>query len=108
MHQHEISLCKILLEALNQLPVRIIGKSSIEGREANISLISATHSSSSLASLLAKQGIATKHGHFYAYRLLRRLGIDTNDGVLRLSFAHYNTKDDTMRLIEALTTILGE
>ncbi len=106
MNQHEIFLCKILLEALNQLPVRIIGKSSIAGREANISLVSSTLSSSSLASLLANKGIAAKNGHFYAYRLLRKLGIDTNEGVLRLSFAHYNTEDDTRRLIDALTNIL--
>ena len=89
------------------MPLRIIGKSSIQGREANISLISATHSSSKIASLLAKKGVAAKNGHFYAYRVLKALGIDTNDGVLRLSFAHYNTKDDTYRLIDALTTILG-
>jgi len=107
MNQHELSLCKILIKALNQLPVRIIGKASIQGREANISLVSATHSSSLLASSLAKKGVAAKNGHFYAYRVLKALGIDTNDGVLRLSFAHYNTKDDTMRLIDALTSILG-
>jgi len=105
MNQHELSLCKILLEALNQLPLRIIGKSSITGREANISLISSTHSSSLLASLLAKKGIAAKNGHFYAYRVLKALGIDTDDGVLRLSFAHYNSEEDTMRLIDELTTI---
>ena len=105
MNQHELSLCKILLEALNQLPLRIIGKSSITGREANISLISSTHSSSLLASLLAKKGIAAKNGHFYAYRVLKALGIDPNDGVLRLSFAHYNSEEDTMRLIDELTTI---
>ncbi len=80
----------------------------MQGREANVSLISSRHSSSSLASLLAQKGIATKHGDFYAYRLLKRLGIDTDDGVLRLSFAHYTTLDETMRLVEALTAILGE
>lgn len=105
MNQHELSLCKILIKALNQLPLRIIGKSSIKGREANISLISSTHSSALLASLLAKKGIAAKNGHFYAYRVLKALGIETNDGVLRLSFAHYNSKEDTMRLIDALTCI---
>ena len=107
MNQHELSLCNLLINALNQLPVRIIGKASIKGREANISLVSATHSSSLLASSLAKKGVAAKNGHFYAYSVLKALGIDTNDGVLRLSFAHYNTKDDTMRLIDALTSILG-
>ena len=42
-----------------------------------------------------------------SWRLLRRLQIDTTDGVVRLSFCPYNTKEDTQRLIEALTSILG-
>lgn len=105
MNQHEMSLCKILLKALDQLPVRIIGRSDAAGREANISLVSSTVSSSALASSMANEGIATKNGHFYAYRLLKKLGIDTDDGVLRLSFAHYNTKDDTARLVGVLTNI---
>ncbi len=108
MNQHEHSLGEILLDRLNHLPIRIIGKSGMQGREANVSLISSRHSSSSLASLLAQKGIATKHGDFYAYRLLKRLGIDTDDGVLRLSFAHYTTFDETMRLVEALTAILRD
>lgn len=105
MNQHELSLCKILIKTLNQLPVRIIGKTSIKGREANISLICSTHSSSLLASLLAKKGVAAKNGHFYAYRVLKALGIEPNDGVLRLSFAHYNSEEDTLRLIDSLTAI---
>ncbi len=107
MNQHEMSLCKTLLNTLNQLPVRIIGRSSVAGRAANISLACPTVSSSALVSLLAKKGIATKNGHFYAYRLLRKLGIDTDDGVVRFSFAHYNTQDDTTRLVDALINILG-
>jgi len=107
MHQHETSLCKLLLEKIALLPVRIIGKSSIEGREANISLVSSTCSSQELSSLLATKGIAANNNHFYAYRLIKKLGIDIDDGVLRLSFAHYNTMDETIRLIDALTAILG-
>jgi selenocysteine lyase/cysteine desulfurase len=35
------------------------------------------------------------------------LGIDPDDGVLRISFAHYNTKEENLRLIAALESILG-
>jgi selenocysteine lyase/cysteine desulfurase len=59
-----------------------------------------------LSALLGKKGIATKHGHFYAYRILKKLGLDPDDGVLRLSFAHYNTLNETARLVDALTAIL--
>ena len=108
MNQHEMSLCKTLLESLNQLPIRVIGRSSVAGREANVSLVCPAVSSSSFASLLAKKGIATKNAHFYAYRLLKKLGANTDEGVVRFSFAHYNTKDDVMRLVDALANILKE
>jgi selenocysteine lyase/cysteine desulfurase len=34
------------------------------------------------------------------------MGLNPEDGVLRLSFAHYNTMNETLRLINALTDIL--
>jgi selenocysteine lyase/cysteine desulfurase len=107
MNGHETSLCSILLERLANLPVRIFGKTSMQGREANIALISKHHTSAELCALMGKKGIATKNGHFYAYRILKKMGLDPDDGVVRLSFAHYNTMDETTRLINALEDILG-
>jgi selenocysteine lyase/cysteine desulfurase len=106
MNRHEASLCKVLLEGLAHLPARILGKNTTQGREANIALISENHPSARLSALLGKKGIATKHGHFYAYRILKKMGLDPDDGVLRLSFAHYNTLNETVRLVDALTAIL--
>ena len=106
MNSHEISLCKVLLERLTQLPVKIFGKNTIQGREANISLISKNHPSAQLSTLVGEKGIATKHGHFYAYRVLKKMGLDPDDGVLRLSFAHYNSMNETVRLVNALTDIM--
>jgi selenocysteine lyase/cysteine desulfurase len=42
----------------------------------------------------------------YAYRLAADLGIDTNDGVVRLSAVHYNTMDEIEKCIQALDAIL--
>lgn len=108
MNGHEASLGQLLLERLALLPVKIFGKTSMTGREANIALISRHHSSAELGALIGQRGIATKHGHFYAYRILKTMGLDMDDGVLRLSFAHYNTLEETQRLITALTDILSE
>lgn len=105
MNRHETSLCEVLLEKLVQLPVRIIGKNTLQGREANIALFSENHTSAQLSALVGKRGIATKYGHFYAYRILKKMGLDPDDGVLRLSFAHYNNMNETMRLVNALTDI---
>jgi len=106
MNHHETSLCQVLLERLAHLPVRIFGKTSMQGREANVALISRNHASAMLSALIGKKGISTKNGHFYAYRILKRMGLDMDDGVLRLSFAHYNTMEETLRLVNALTDIL--
>ena len=106
MNSHEASLCKVLLERLAHLPTRIFGKSTMQGREANVALISENHTSARLSTLVGKKGIATKHGHFYAYRVIKKMGLDPDDGVLRLSFAHYNTMNETVRLMDALTDIL--
>jgi selenocysteine lyase/cysteine desulfurase len=45
-------------------------------------------------------------GHFYAYRLVKTLHIDTGDGLLRASFVHYTSVDEINRLVAALRTIV--
>jgi selenocysteine lyase/cysteine desulfurase len=107
MHRHEQATCGRVLQCLNSLPVRIIGRADMADREANISFVSPNHSSASLAKGLAERGIATKNGHFYAFRLLEKIGVAPDDGVLRLSFAHYNTEEEATRVIDALNAILA-
>ncbi len=46
--------------------------------------------------------IALRDGHFYAPRLMRALSLDPEDGVIRVSFAHYNQMDEVERLIQLL------
>ena len=107
MHAHESELCETLLNAFTDLPIRIIGRDSHHGREANIAIASKHRTSADLSQALAKQDIAAGHGHFYALRLLQKVGIkDTDDGVLRISFAHYNTTEDVERVVTTLRTAL--
>jgi selenocysteine lyase/cysteine desulfurase len=42
----------------------------------------------------------------YAWHLCDALGLDLEDGVLRVSFVHYNTLDEIERLIALLDEIL--
>jgi selenocysteine lyase/cysteine desulfurase len=46
-------------------------------------------------------------GNFYAYRLLKALGIDTEDGALRLSFVHYTSQDEVDRLMREFDRCLS-
>ena len=102
MNEHELSLCQILLDGIRELPIKIVGRNTLEGREANLSLLSEKYSSEQLSKALAKRDIAASYGHFYAARLLRKLGIDLDTGILRISLSHYNSEDDILRLLAEL------
>ena len=103
MHRHENEICAPLLDELRRPPFQIIGRETMRGREANIALVSKKHSSAELSAALARAGVAAGHGHFYAKRLLDSLGLrDSEDGVLRISFSHYNTAEEVARVVAVL------
>ena len=63
--------------------------------------------SAQLTARLAERGVAAKNGHFYAARLIQALGFeDMDDGALRLSFALYNTAEETELVVKGLSEIL--
>ena len=106
MHAHEDKLCGTLLDTLNKLPVRIFGRSTTAQREANVALTAGAVSSKALADGLVAYDVAAKNGHFYAYRLLKTMGMgDMNDGVLRISLSHYNTSEEVSRCAEGLRNL---
>ena len=106
LFQHELSLCALFLEALSHLPVRIIGKTTMQRRETNVAFIPEAFTATELADLLAEKGVVASPSHFDGCRLLKKLGVDPDQGVLRVSFAAYNSLEDTETLIKALNSIL--
>lgn len=106
---HEAVLGNHLLSYLNQRPdVRIIGQKHIEGnnRAATIAFVSDGCVSSEIASRLAEYQVGCSSGHFYARRCIEALGIDPDDGVVRISMVHYNTMEEVDRVIKGLEVIL--
>ena len=59
-----------------------------------------------VAAALSAHGIMAGGGDFYAVRPLQALGIDTDKGVLRMSFVHYTTPAEVAQLIGALDRVL--
>ncbi len=59
-----------------------------------------------VAAALAEHGIMTGGGDFYSRRTLQAMGIDTEIGVLRLSFTHYTSDADIAQLLDALDAVL--
>jgi cysteine desulfurase family protein (TIGR01976 family) len=88
--------------------VRIIGPAHAdERRVATISFVHELRASREIAAAVCARNIAIKYGHMYSYRLCERLGLDVEDGVVRISMAHYNTTGEVDRLIEVLDDVLG-
>ena len=103
--QHENKLAAPILDFLDtHSGVRLIGKSSINDgdRAPTIAFKPLQQSSQSLANSLQNAGIGTENGDFYAHRLVSDLGIDPEDGVVRLSLVHYNTMHDVDKILREL------
>ncbi len=104
---HETALLQPLLDWLSDHPkVRLIGRNRAPERAPTVAFTVDGHRSLELASRLAEFKLGVGVGHFYAYRLVKALGIDTDDGVLRASFVHYTSEEEVGRLIEALDRLL--
>ena len=107
---HENALGAPILDFLGQHDdVRLIGKSHTRDndRAPTISFKPLKQSSKSLAHKLQDARIGTENGNFYAHRLIGDLGIDTEDGVVRLSLVHYSNQHDIERILAALESALG-
>ncbi|MGM0666649.1 MAG: aminotransferase class V-fold PLP-dependent enzyme [Bacteroidota bacterium] len=103
--EHEEELCSPVMEYLNSRnDIRIIGPtgSSSEIRVPTISFVQKNRDSREITLKTDEHRVAIRWGHFYAYRLIRDLGLDKQNGVVRISMVHYNNQDETNRLLEAL------
>ncbi|HKI04647.1 MAG TPA: cysteine desulfurase-like protein, partial [Thermoanaerobaculia bacterium] len=50
--------------------------------------------------------IGIRYGDFHARRLIEDLDLAWQNGIVRISMAHYNTVAEVERTIEALETVL--
>jgi len=105
---HETALLQPLLDFLANHPkVRLIGRTSAAERAPTVSFTVKGHSSADIAARLAAARLGAGVGNFYAYRLIQALGIDTEDGAVRVSFVHYTSKDEVDRLQQELSRCLN-
>jgi cysteine desulfurase family protein (TIGR01976 family) len=107
--KHEDDLAERLLGFLHtKKSVRIIGLGSTRGggRMPTISFVVAQRMSEDIVRHIDRFGIGIRFGDFYAIRLIEKLGLQTQGGVVRVSMAHYNTLDEIDRLIRHLDEII--
>ena len=84
----------------------MVGKEHAATRAPTVAFTADGWRSTDLGSRLAEYELGVGVGHFYAYRLVEALGLDTDDGVVRASFVHYTSPAEITRLIEALDGLL--
>ena len=106
MRGHEIKLLQPLLDAVkDRNDVRLLGPSEAASRAPTVAL-SLNRAAEPVAAALAEHGIMAGGGDFYAVRALEAMGVDPEQGVLRLSFTHYTSEAEVSKLIEALDLVL--
>ena len=103
----EIENLKPLLEYLSSRnDIKLIGPSDNKLRAPTVAFTSQTKSSAEVVKNLSNKNIMAGAGDFYAYRPLKSLGINPEEGVVRLSFVHYTSMDEVNLAIKALDQVL--
>jgi selenocysteine lyase/cysteine desulfurase len=107
MRSHETELLDQVLSAVQgRNSVRVLGTLDAQTRAPTVAM-ALNRPAEPVAAKLAKHGIMTGGGDFYAVRALEALGIDpTKEGVLRVSFTHYTSQGEIDQLLEGLDHVL--
>ncbi len=111
IHEHEREMSRAALERLASVPgLRLHGiadPSRIDERVPTFSFTLDGHDPRAVAEHLATRAISTWDGDFYAWELVRALGLADAGGLLRIGLVHYNTIEEVDRLHEALVELAG-
>ncbi len=105
IREHESRLAEPILDFLdNATHVRLIGKTHTRDndRVPTISFRPLKQSAREVSSKMQALNVGCESGHFYAHRLITDLGIDPEDGVVRISLAHYNSHEEVEKILVAL------
>ena len=106
---HESVLGKRIEEFLKSKPsVRLVGNGAADKREhvGVYSFVVNGQDSQEIPKQLGDAKIGIYASDFYAARCIDALGVRVQNGVVRVSLAHYNSEDDVDRLIGSLDKII--
>ncbi len=103
----EAPLCERLLGGLGSIRGVHIHGPGPEGRVPTVAFTSESMAPAELARRLAEHNIFVWDGDYYAMEVVRRLGLDTSGGMLRIGLAHYNTAAEVDEFLDVVETLLG-
>jgi cysteine desulfurase family protein (TIGR01976 family) len=111
IRHYEAKLSALLLKELQRLPrVSTYGvrdPENITRRVPTICFNIRGVKPATVTSELADRAIGVRDGNMYSPRLLKRLGVSSENGVVRASLVHYNTEEEIDRFIEALGFLIA-
>lgn len=103
--EHEQKLMEPLVNYIgSHTDFRLIGSDSADHsvRAPTVAFHSNSRSSREIYSALISASISCGYGNFYAPRLVDAVGLDPEDGVVRLSLVHYNSVEEVARALSIL------
>ena len=108
---YEMPLAQRLIDGLRGIQgLRVHGITNPNRLHERVPTVAITHPSQTCAALarsLGEAGVNVWSGHNYARELVKHLGLDETDGVLRIGLAHYNTEAEVDRVVGAVKGLIG-
>jgi cysteine desulfurase family protein (TIGR01976 family) len=103
--KYEMTLTGYLIEAITaHVPkATIYGPIAGQPRTSTVSLTYEGYTADQVAKYLGSRGLFVWGGHFYAIRLVEKLGLLDRGGLVRIGIAPYNSGAELDRLIDALS-----
>lgn len=111
IEEHEEKLQEVLLAYLRKREdVTIWGEDSAN-KAQRVPVVSFTVNGKSSKDIVeaieSKSNFGCRWGHFYSKRMVDDLlGLESQDGVIRVSMVHYNTEDEIRKYVEVLDEVL--
>ena len=103
---YERAISERFLSGIAGLPkVRLYGRDDPEGRTPTFAVsVDGVHPHA-VAAALGNLGIFAWSGDYYAVEVIRRLGVASQGGLVRIGFVHYNTFEEVDRVVAALVDL---
>ena len=108
LENYEQPLAAKLIAELTALDkVNIYGPPEGHPRTSTVSFTVDGVPAADLAAELSEKGLFVWDGHFYAVRLVERLGLIESGGLVRVGLSPYNTEGEIDRLLDAVGKLAG-
>jgi cysteine desulfurase family protein (TIGR01976 family) len=103
---YEQPLAQQLIAGLNAIAgVTVYGPPAGHARTSTVSFTLAGLTAAEIARALGAQGLFVWDGHFYALRLVERLGLLERGGLVRVGLAPYNSSAEIERVLDAVAAL---